>query len=227
MIDGASDLKIVAIGGSLREGSFSHLALEHAARLLTDLGCQTRLLDLRVTRLPFCNGDNNDPRREYPAVAELRRAVRDAHGLVLATPEYHGGVSGVLKNTLDLLSAEHLAGKVAGVISVSGGGPNSNALNDLSRILRCCHAWVLPQQIAIGRAQAVFLNGEITDTELLNRFVRFAHSLAWSAARIGNCAAPLVPIDKKQKGVIHETIHSSLPRFRVGGESTGMVRSVE
>ena len=117
-------------------------------------------------------------------MAELRRSVRDAHVLVLATPEYHGGMSGVLKNALDLLSVEHLEGKVAGVISVLGGGVNSNALNDLSRILRCCHAWVIPQHIAIGRSNTVFVDGRISDAGLRLRFEEFAQNLARSSVRL-------------------------------------------
>ena len=190
MIPATRDLRIVGIGGSLRERSCSYLALEHAIRLLTEMGCQARIFDLRVMNLPFCNGDNRDPRHDYPAVAELRSAVSGAHALILSTPEYHGGVSGVLKNALDLLSAEHLQGKVAGVISVLGGVSNSNALNDLGRILRCCHAWVVPEFIAISRAQAAFVAGSITDSDLLTRFNRFAKSLVWGATRMADSGAP-------------------------------------
>lgn len=186
MTDSIGDLRIVAIGGSLRENSCSYLALEYLTHILIGLGCRARILDLRVMQLPFCDGDNQDPRPDYPAVGELRHAVSDAHALVLATPEYHGGISGVLKNTLDLLGAEHLRGKVAGVISVLGGGPSANALNDLGRILRCCHAWVLPEHIAIARANSAFLNGAVIDADLRNRFTGFARSLVWSAARISD-----------------------------------------
>jgi FMN reductase len=212
-------LKIVAIGGSLREQSCSYLALGHVTNLLADMGCQVRIFDLRVKHLPFCNGDNKDARPDYPAVEELRHAVSDAHALVLATPEYHGGVSGVLKNALDLLSPEHLKGKVAGVISVLGGGTNSNAVNDLGRSLRCCHAWVLPEYIAIPRAQGVFFNGAIAESDLVNRFNRFARSLVWSAARIADSGTQLTP-SNKQTGVFHETFNSSLPLFRSAGEPT-------
>jgi len=187
MSDIPTRLRVVAIGGSLRENSCCYLALEYLTNLLIDLGCEARILDLRLMNLPFCNGDNQDPRPDYPAVAELRRAVSSAHALILATPEYHGGISGVLKNTLDLLSGEHLRGKIAGIVSVLGGVSNSNALNDLGRILRCCHAWVLPEYIAIARSHSVFLTGAIDDADLRKRFNNFAHSLVWSAARIAGC----------------------------------------
>lgn len=95
--------------------------------------------------LPFCNG--GDDYTDYPDVAKLRQAVTQADGLILATPEYHGSISGVLKNALDLMSFDELSDKVVGLISVLGGQSNSNALNDLRVILRWVHGWVIPEQI--------------------------------------------------------------------------------
>jgi NAD(P)H-dependent FMN reductase len=216
MTERIGDLKIVAIGGSLRENSCCYLALEHLTQVLIRLGYQTRIFDLRIMRLPFCDGYNQDPSPDYPAVGELRRAVSSAHALVLATPEYHGSVSGVLKNALDLLSVEHLRGKVAGVIGVLGGATNSNALNDLTRMLRCCHAWVLPDSIAIARAQSVFRTGTITDADLLGRFNDFARRLVWSAARLSEYNEQVT----QTKRSIRETFNSLPAVFQSAGEST-------
>jgi len=220
-----SGLRVVAIGGSLREHSCSYHALEHVTALLHDLDCQVQTLDLRELQLPFCNGDNRDSRPGYPGVAKLRRSVSEAQAVVLATPEYHGGVSGVLKNALDLLSIEHLEGKIAGVIAVLGGTTSSNALNELARILRCCHAWVLPEYIAIARADAVFRGGAIHDGDLLKRFDRFAQSLVWSATRMSGSRTPAA-FENKQTGVIHETYSSSLSLPRSGGDPIGDARSI-
>src|SRR5215467_816034 len=112
MVKRATDLRVVGIGGSLREGSYSYVSLEHVIALVTRMGCSAQIIDLRNTRLPFCNGDRHELWPSHPGVAELRRLVSTAHALVLATPEYHGGISGVLKNALDLLDEDHVAGKV-------------------------------------------------------------------------------------------------------------------
>lgn len=178
------ELRVVGIAGSLREHSCSHLALAHAITLLRQLGCSTQIIDLRKTQLPFCNGDKNETWSAYPGVAELRTGVSRAHALLLVTPEYHGGVSGVLKNALDLLEPKDLDGKVTGTISVLGGPANSSALNDLSRIMRWCHAWVIPQHIAIGRASQAFVDGQVADKDLRQRFEEFAESLMCSTVRI-------------------------------------------
>lgn len=190
MLTYTGDLNILGIAGSLRERSSTLFALEYALGLLSRVGCHTRIFDLRKADLPFCNGDPDGQSQASPGLVDLREAVSEAHALVLVTPEYHGGISGVLKNALDLLDARHLAGKVAGVVSVLGGAANGNAWSDLSRILRSCHAWVLPQYVAIGRASSVFVDGRIADVDLQIRFDEFAESLAASTARLHNFSQP-------------------------------------
>ncbi|HIK45084.1 MAG TPA: NAD(P)H-dependent oxidoreductase, partial [Leptolyngbyaceae cyanobacterium M65_K2018_010] len=115
----------------------------------------------------------------------LRQAFDQADGMVLVTPEYHGSVSGVLKNALDLMSFDQLAGKVAGMISILGGQSNSNALNDLRTILRWVHTWVIPEQVAIGQAwQAFDAQGKFLDEKLSQRLDGFAQSLYDNTCRI-------------------------------------------
>ncbi len=176
-------VKIVGINGSLRQGSHSQQALELAAQRVEAIGAEVQLLDLRSLQLPFCDG--GDDYGAYPDVELLQETVKQADGLLLATPEYHGSLSGVLKNALDLMSFEHLAGKVAGLISVLGGQSNSNALNDMRVILRWVHAWVIPEQIAIGQAWNAFdAEGKLLDEKLSKRFDQLAQSLVENTERL-------------------------------------------
>jgi FMN reductase len=147
-------VKIVGIAGSLRPESYSQMALKVALQKVQSLGAEVELLDLRQMQLPFCNGGDEYP--QYPDVKKLQQAVSEADGLILVSPEYHGSISGVLKNALDLLSFDQLGGKVTGFISILGGQSNSNALNDLRIILRWVHAWSIPEQVAIGQAWQAF-----------------------------------------------------------------------
>lgn len=176
-------MKIVGIGGSLRTDSYSMQALHLAAKHLEALGADVEVLDLREMNLPFCDGGDDYP--DYPDVEVLRNAVKQSHGLVLATPEYHGSVSGVIKNALDLMSFEQLSGKVTGLISVLGGQHNSNALNDMRLIIRWVHGWVIPEQIAIGQAwQAFAADGSLNDPKLAERFEKFAQSLVSNTQKL-------------------------------------------
>lgn len=176
-------VKIVGIGGSLRADSYSQQALNIAAQRVQALGAQVEILDLREMRLPFCNGE--EEYLDYPDVERLRNTVKQADALILATPEYHGSVSGVLKNALDLMSFDELSNKVAGLISVLGGQSNSNALNDLRVILRWVHGWVIPEQIAIGQAWKAFgPDGKLLDEKLSERFDQFAQSLVENTRKL-------------------------------------------
>ncbi|MEC4984918.1 MAG: NAD(P)H-dependent oxidoreductase [Oscillatoria sp. PMC 1068.18] len=176
-------VKIVGIGGSLRPNSHSYQALKIAMQRVEALGAEVEILDLREMNLPFCDGGDEYP--DYPDVAKLKATVKAADGLILATPEYHGSVSGVLKNALDLMSFDELSGKVTGAISVLGGQSNSNALNDLRTIMRWVHAWVIPEQIAVGQAwQAFGKDGKIVDEKLAQRFDQFAASIVENTSKL-------------------------------------------
>ncbi len=105
--------------------------------------------------------------------------------MILVTPEYHGSVSGVIKNALDLMSFDQLSGKVAGLVSILGGQSNSNALNDMRTILRWVHAWVIPEQIAIAQAwKALGADGKLQDAKLSERFDQLAQSLVENTQKL-------------------------------------------
>jgi FMN reductase len=114
-------VRIVAICGSLRPGSYTRMALQTALRGARETGAEATLIDLREYQLIFCDGKENES--GYPNdVFQLRGEVKRAHGVILGTPEYHGGVSGVLKNALDLMGFEELEGKMLGLVGVSTPG---------------------------------------------------------------------------------------------------------
>jgi FMN reductase len=176
-------VKIIGIAGSLRSASHSHQALAEAARRVQALGAEVEIVDLRQLNLPFCDG--GDDYSGYPDVAKLQAAVKSADGLILVTPEYHGSVSGVLKNALDLLGFDELGGKVSGVISVLGGQPNSNALNDLRTILRWVHGVTIAEQVAIAQAWKAFdADGKLLDSAIAKRLDSFAQSLVTTTQKL-------------------------------------------
>lgn len=176
-------VKFVGIAGSLRSDSYSQKALSIAAERVRSLGAEVEILDLRQMQLPFCDGGDEYP--NYPDVKRMQDTFKDADGLILVSPEYHGSISGVLKNALDLMSFEQLSGKVAGFITILGGQSNSNALNDLRVILRWVHAWSIPEQVAIGQAwQAFTPEGKISDEKLSQRLDQFAQSLVENTRKL-------------------------------------------
>ena len=165
-------IRVVAICGSLRPGSYTRMALQTALRGAADLGASTQLIDLRDYELVFCDGKQDESR--YPQdVFRLRQEVRAAHGIILGTPEYHGGMSGVLKNALDLMGFDELEGKLIGLVGVSGGRFGAVTGMDSLRVVgRALHAWVLPEQVAIPQAWETFdAAGDPKDPELRDRLL--------------------------------------------------------
>ncbi len=180
-------VKIVGLAGSLRPGSYSQMALADVASRVEALGAEVEILDLRSLDLPFCDGSDAYP--DYPDVEKLKQAVLNADGIILVTPEYHGSISGVLKNALDLMGFEEFSGKVTGLISVLGGQSNSNALNDMRTIMRWIHAWTIPEQVAIGQAWKAFdETGRLIDESLSERLNAFAQSLVDNTQKLRGSA---------------------------------------
>ena len=154
-----SKISVVGICGSLRAGSYTRMALRFALEGAQEVGAKTKLIDLRDYGLNFCDG-KEDESGYPPGVRKLREEVRAAKGIILATPEYHGGSSGVLKNALDLMGFDEFEGKMVGLVGVSGGRMGAvDALNTLRNIGRALHAWVVPEQAGIPEAWNVFDEG--------------------------------------------------------------------
>ena len=99
-------MKILALSGSLRAGSYN-TALARAAAELAPAGVEIELFD-GLGLIPHYDQDLDQEGIEAPSsVDELRRRVDEAEALFLVTPEYNGSTTGVLKNAIDWISARH------------------------------------------------------------------------------------------------------------------------
>ena len=173
----SNNLRIVGICGSLREGSYTRMALEIALQGAQELGAQTRILDLQDYDLTFVDGRKSS----YPAgVQRLKADIQDADGIIIGTPEYHAGMSGVLKNALDLMGFDEFSGKMMGLIGVSGGTMGAiNALNSLRAVGRALHAWVIPQQVTIPQGWKFFReDGNLEDEQYRERLLDVGRQVA-------------------------------------------------
>ena len=159
------DIRVVAVCGSLRDASYTRLALERTLRAADDLGAETDLIDLRTLDLPVFDPDVDDP----GDAANLTRRVREADSVVLGTPMYHGSYSSPLKNALDYCGFDEFENTTVGLLSVAGGAFPSSALDHMRLVCRALNAWVLPHQVAIPRAHSQFNDGDIVDEGLAER----------------------------------------------------------
>lgn len=113
-------MKVLAMSGSLRGGSFNQRLLQ-AAVACAPVGMTIALYD-ELGSVPLFNEDLED--RAPEGVARLRQQVAAADGLLIATPEYNQSIPGVLKNAIDWLSRppeEVLVGKPVAVVGASAG----------------------------------------------------------------------------------------------------------
>lgn len=105
-------------------------------------GGDVHVWDLVDSPLPVMS--LTDPRqRRLPEVVRVREAAAEADGFIFITPEYHGNMSGALKNWFDFLYLE-LAGKFAGVLAVTGGGSGDMSIMSVKNSFNWCHGFTLP-----------------------------------------------------------------------------------
>jgi NAD(P)H-dependent FMN reductase len=174
-----NNIHVVGLSGSLRQGSYTSMAVNIALQGAKEVAVQTEMIDLSKYNLTFCDGRKDES--TYPEdVIKLKRKVSKAQGIILGTPEYHGGLSGVLKNAIDLMGFDEFEGKMIGLIGVSGGSMGAaNALISLRNIGRALHAWIIPEQVSIGEAWKVFdKTGEIKDNKLKQRIEKVGRQVA-------------------------------------------------
>lgn len=158
-------INVLAIGGSLRKGSYNHLLLEQARRQAPE-GMAIEIADL--SDVPLYDGDVQA--QGFPAsVQRLAAQVRAADALLIATPEYNYSFSGVLKNGIDWLSrvpGSVFQGKLVALASASMSGMGgARAQYHLRQVLVFLDVHPLNKpELFISAAHEKFsATGELTD----------------------------------------------------------------
>jgi arsenic resistance protein ArsH len=151
--------RILLLYGSLRERSFSRLAVEEAARLLEMFGAETRIFD--PSDLPLPDQVKGD---DHPAVHELRDHALWSEGQVWCSPERHGQITGIMKAQIDHLPLEFggmrpTQGRTLAVMQVSGGSQSFNAVNTLRLLGRWMRMITIPNQSSVAMAFKEFDEG--------------------------------------------------------------------
>ncbi len=160
-------VRLLGIGGSLRERSTSLLALKAALRYAEEAGASTVLADVRAIDLPVYRPDV-PPEAYPPTLPWLLGQVRAADALILCSPTYHGTVSGAIKNVLDALDPlgaddpPYLGGKVVGLMAL-GGGSASQVLDALHHAVRALNGLTVPIVVAVPADALDLETGEVGD----------------------------------------------------------------
>lgn len=169
-------VNVLAIPGSLRQGSYNR-SLAEAATSLAPAGMSLTVYDSLDT-VPVFNEDIEHP--PPVGVAQLRKSVASSDGLLISTPEYNQSVPGVVKNMVDWLSRrEGPEGLVRMPVAVTGvtPGPWGTRLAQtlLRQMLTSTQALVLPQPTPfLAEAETLFnSDGRLVDLETKQRLRGF------------------------------------------------------
>ena len=171
-----AQLHILGIAGSMRQSSYStqvlKMVLEEAMKYKTD----THILELRQINLPIydpsaSNGSNNNN-----DIERVSNALKWAESIILSSPDYHGSMSGAMKNFLDHFW-EEFAGKTFGYI-VASHEKGLTAIDQMRTAIRQCYGWSMPYNISINGEKDFNSGREIVNSALINRIKILARDLS-------------------------------------------------
>jgi len=163
--------KILLLYGSLRERSYSRLVVEESARILRELGCETRIFNPSGLPLP------DDEDESHPKVQELRELMTWSEGQVWCSPERHGSMTAIMKGQIDWVplsigAVRPTQGKTLAVMQVEGGSQSFNTVNQLRVLGRWMRMITIPNQSSVAKAWLEFDDdGRMKDSGFYNRIV--------------------------------------------------------
>lgn len=194
---------IVGIGGTQRPGSTSELALRHTLDFAEKAGAKVDLIAGPALELPLF-----DPTVSHrpPAALRLLQALRRADGIVIASPGYHGGISGMIKNAIDYTedmredARPYFDGRSVGlIICANGDQALGTSLIGLRSIVHALRGWPTPYAATLKSNEKPFIDGEPARPEIAQSLSIVAEQVVqlarmqrlWgSGAELPNAAEP-------------------------------------
>ena len=164
-------LKVLGVGSSMRQGSYSTAALNMILDMAKGNGAETKLLDLRQTNLPMLYTAKDDTHE----IGQATVLVEWADAYILATPDYHGSMSGSLKNFLDYFWSE-FAGKTFGYI-VASHEKGLTVMDQMRTAVRQCYGWSIPYGISINPEDDFDDKRKVINRKLSSRLDMLARDL--------------------------------------------------
>ena len=184
-------IRILALSGSSRRGSLNQKLLDQAALGARANGAEVTSIRLSDFELPIYDADWEAEYGLPKGAQALKALLADSQGLLIATPEYNGGYTALLKNALDWMSRPNgfPSGKVAALVSASPGllGGVKSQLS-LQIVLNKLGVHVNPESFALGAAHQFFdAEGSLKDANVESAVRRVGAALAEMVIRLGTC----------------------------------------
>lgn len=161
----AESPRVLLFSGSTREASLNKKLIAEAARIAQEDGAHVQVIDLGKDPIPHYDGDIESQRGMPPSAKALRDEMLKSQVVIISTPNYNGGISGILKDALDwasrtpegLPSKEAFQGKTFVILSASpsskGGKP---AAQQLEALVKKMKGIVCGEIFSLGNAHEAF-----------------------------------------------------------------------
>lgn len=164
-------LRVLGVASSMRETSYSTRILKIILDKTGQNGAETRLLEMRSVQLPMYHPEQ----KKSPEIDEVTSHVKWADAFILASPDYHGSMSGVMKNFLDFFWSD-FAGKMFGYVCASH-EKGLTAMDQMRTAVRQCYGWSMPYGISVNSDQDFDGHGNITSQNLSSRLEMMSRDL--------------------------------------------------
>jgi NAD(P)H-dependent FMN reductase len=188
-------IKILALSGSSRRGSYNQRVLDVSARGAFEAGADVRTIRLTDFKLPLYDADEEAEHGSPDRAKALQELVAEHDALLIATPEYNGGYTALLKNAIDWVSRPRpdgspgtalFAGKVAALVSASPGQLGGlRSQTGMRTVLEKLGMLVIPQSFALSVAHEAFTeNGGMKDANAEILLLAVGKALVGTASRL-------------------------------------------
>jgi FMN reductase len=164
-------LHVLAVAGSLSPASATRAVIRLIAGQLTAAGARVDLLDLAEEPLPLFNPESSHAHENFP---RLKQRVEQADVYLLGTPDYHGSMSGAMKNFLDHFWQE-FAGKLFATV-VASHEKGLTVTDQLRTVARQCYAWSMPYAVSFADKTDV-KDGQIISESFRQRVEMFGRDV--------------------------------------------------
>lgn len=187
---------VVGLGGTLRASSTCEAALRIALDEAERAGARTQCFAGPQLQMPMY--DPAAPDRTLEA-RNLLAALRAADGVIVASPGYHGGISGLVKNALDY--TEDMAGDArkyfddlpVGCIATGFGSQAAmTTIDALRAVTHALRGWPTPFAAAVSVSSSLFAEGRCADAAIESQLRTVGRQVALAAARAALPTAGLV-----------------------------------
>jgi len=187
---------IVGFGGTTRPKSTSERLVATVLAEARALGARTDLFGGEtLATLPHYTPENQNRTEGQSTFLE---AIRRADGIVIGTPAYHGGISALVKNAIDLIAdlqsdaRVFLDGRPVGIVVAAGGWQGAGATLSATRdIVHALRGWPTPVGVAATSSSVFDAEGRLVDAALAKTVAAQARQLTTFVNAVAHYNAPL------------------------------------